>query len=366
MDRATIILINVVVVAILAFIYAYRQAAKGRQGWPDKRTVTILAGVSSVLLLLVVVFVNKWVSERPLSLEEKLRAWKPDASSAKKLDEYNRLLDVEITEVEAPKQYSLQFTPQPNRNYRYVSISSTYSDVMGERRLVSQVIEECNVATKRSGQAELLIEQEFKKLWSIAFGADESEVFPRSEPTLQLAVRGGDVYRARREGSGLNVEKSPVRGEARDRIAFDLPEEGKPQIDKSWSSVTKSESFESTMNHTLVGFATVQGILTAMFVSEGEKTLLLSPAFVKAAREASEAVARKMAERFSQRGIEVPEGLPPVDFSPPTIRNRIKTTTYVELATGLVVRREIEITSAGTDTTSQPDTITVVQRLASQ
>ena len=99
----------------------------------------------------------------------------------------------------------------------------------------------------------------------------------------------------------------------------------------------KGELFESQKEHTLVGFATVQGILTAKFVSEGETTVQPPPLEGKA-KEESEKLAKLRAE---MKSMGVPEeDLPPLDLSPPVVRD--KTVTYVELATGVVVRAETE------------------------
>jgi hypothetical protein len=175
------------------------------------------------------------------------------------------------------------------------------------------------VATKLSDQGELLIEQDQEKLWGVSFGAATGQSAPSPASKCQLVVRDGDVYLARSKGSKLDVDKSPFRGAARERVSFDLPKDGKPSVGQSWSSVTHSESLECTMNHKLVGFAMVDGVLAAKIVSEGEMKLpsVAANELLGALKGASEK--SKVSSDFK---------LPP-DFKFPAMLR--KTVTYVEL-----------------------------------
>jgi len=77
----------------------------------------------------------------------------------------------------------------------------------------------------------------------------------------------------------------------------------------------------------------------------------------KQAKEASEKLAKQRAD-LKSKGIS-DRDLPPISNSPPTIH--LNVVTYVELATGLVVRAETEAI-AGTDRPMR--TVSVLQRLA--
>jgi hypothetical protein len=143
-----------------------------------------------------------------------------------------------------------------------------------------------------------------------------------------------------------------------------LPKGGTPQIGKSWSSVTRTEAFESTVKHTLVGFATVDGTLTAKFDSEGDTKILQMPQsreLEKAKKDASDRIAKMQAKMESLGAAK--KNMPPpsiLNFSLPTIRTTA--VTYVELTTGIVVRTETQATTKTDKPMPMTKTISVVQR----
>jgi hypothetical protein len=386
-------LINLVLLVVIGFVVAFRQAAKGRPGWPGVRMLTLLAGISAFLLVVIAVAVynrprelpqGEMAVQRQEALDgllkdgeqilqqgkeqiDKLRTWKPDPDSLEVLDEYTRLIDVPITEAETPEQYTLQLAPEPDRKCRFITVTTVRHETNGldEQQSSEYLVDERSEVITRTDEGELLIKTDGKKLWSLSPGADKAREMPVSAIHYLFVVRNGDVHLAQQEGSRLNVQKSPVVGALRDSVTFDLPKDGTPQVGASWSSSTKTPASESTVEHTLVGFAEVDGTLTAKFVSESDTTfhhMPHSPELEKARKEVREKAA-KMRERLRSVGW-AEEDLPPVpDVSVPSSIHA-KVVTYVDVATGIVLRAETEATPVGGNP-MQPKTTTVsvAQRL---
>ena len=56
------------------------------------------------------------------------------------------------------------------------------------------------MATNAVIRGEVLVEQDYKKVWGLAFGADKAMEVPLQATGTQLAIRDGDVYLTRQEG----------------------------------------------------------------------------------------------------------------------------------------------------------------------
>jgi len=348
------IFVNVAAMLVLALIMAYRRSAKKEPNWPSTRTITVIAAAASVGMLFWAVF----LSTRPPSLdtrppaqpvvsaeERRLADWKPDPTSSGILDQYKRLINVPIGEGKEPEDYQPKFDPKAGEKYRYVSLNATY---MGDERQkpICQLVEDYDVSVNRNAAGEVVIEEKPLKQWGLGFGAKEGTDTPAASEGIQLVVRNGDVYEQGVKSSASGRQGEPFRGPPRDRIAFDLPKDGKRHIGDVWTSVAKNRVSETTMNHKLVGFATVQGVVTAKYVSEGKISVF--------AEEIKKLLAQKQPKSVS---------IPLLPDVPPTVH---KTVTYVDVMTGMVVRAESEdITQVGSGTgLSKTTAVTVTQRVS--
>ena len=236
----------------------------------------------------------------------------------RRLEEYDKLVNVPIRQIAEPDNYTLKFNPKPDRSYRYIDIASSWLGAQEEPIL--RMVNESIIATKLNNEGELLIDQEQKRIWSLSARAEMAEQSPIAGFKRQFLVRGSDLHLIQQNDSGPQVEKEPVKALEVERFVFDLPKDSALQVGKSWV-VNGVEPSPFTIINTLAGFADVDGVITAKFISEREVSI--GDSFKKAVKVSN------------------------VDNLPSSMR--FKTVTYVELDTGLVVRTEIETTvEAGT------------------
>ena len=271
-----------------------------------------------------------------------------------RLNEYEKMIQVEIKPIPAPEQYNLQLRPEPGKKYQYANLVSTWAGPSDKDPLM-QMVNDWIVAVKLDGKGQLLMEFEQKPTWGLAHDASMGTIVPKPLFKQQMQVRDGRLYETRTEPGSEQKQISVSSGDIQN-IVFDLPQDHTPQLGESWQTNSNTSS-PSEVTYTLEGFADVAGVKTAKFTWAGKITLSAKVVGTITATAQRETVAVLQAERGRRSG----NLAPPMKVESPQIQT--KGTVYVDLETGLVVHTEDEIiTSIGG---AESRTVSISQRMTS-
>lgn len=258
-----------------------------------------------------------------------------------KIADYEDLIATKVTEVPEPEEYTLQLKPISGQRYRYVAVMASSFASSADKPFM-QMVHHTTLSTKLDNAGHLLVELEQDKPWALGAGSD-MPTSPGSKKSLEAIVHDGDLYRVRSNGGGVEDRSLSFAAEDIEDQFIDFPKAIEHlRLGSSWTQERQGPA-PSKVTYKIAGFADIGGITTAKIVTENR--ISLSGDIQQAVIGAANKGIAEISDMGDSRGLANIKKVMQSKVGEQATQNELveHATIYVDITTGIVVRREVTV-----------------------